>query len=506
MHPLLGRSALLLLLLLASVAGTVAAEDPPSVTGYSLVVQAPPEKSVVGHEPGWHSRALEPLAVVGPARREAEKALDALAAANRRADGPHRVGIVRKDLRIPVAFGGPLPKAATVPGRLLHLSEGSLWSGRVRVGEAWAVRLRLDEVALPAGSQIWVRSDAGGRDGQPLTLGPFGPGDLDAAGGLWLPAAPGPEVALEVHVPDPGGASFVLGEVGEILHPDAPERCGLTEVESTTDDWTACRIDATCTTTATFGAIENVRQAVVKLLWPIGDGTFGGCSGGLLADEEQSGTPYVLTANHCFATQEEASGLTTYFDYRTETCNGAEPNFWAMPQVSGSTLLATAVENDSTLVRLSGLPAGEVYFLGWTAERPEANELLHTVTHPASRPQSYASSHYFPQGETRVCGTAYDSERDLWHLSTAFEGSTYFGSSGGVVVLDRQGGLVVGSITGVCFNVLDWCDGSTFDNLFGSFEHTATLAEPWLGSDGSVQLIFEDGFESGDASKWTQIP
>ena len=223
------------------------------------------------------------------------------------------------------------------------------------------------------------------------------------------------------------------------------------------------------------------------------------CTGALIADQGQTGTPYLLTANHCFDNQASATSLTAYFDYRTDACNGTTPSLSSVPSVPGATLLATGVESDFTLVQLSALPSGTNHFLGWTATRPSEGAVLHRVSHSAGLPQHYDSSVYF--GAVGGVGCT-QLPRDQFHYSTRLEGSNTGGSSGGPTVLDQNGGQIVGQINGICFlGAFDDCVADSFDQMDGSFEWTAQQVTPWLGTEPGAS-IFADGFESGDTSSW----
>lgn len=514
------RRIAFLLLLAAFLAGSGSAQD---VSGYRIHVAKTRLASAVGVAPGHRTGSLRPLVTFAPAVVGAPDRLEELVEHNAIDGGAARVGFVRGRADASYAFDGHSASKDAGTSRIERFATGAVFSARVRVEEAWAVRIRLDSVVLPSDAQIWVVAEADGTRTEPLVLGPFGRQLRDETGGIWLPPAPGPEVTVEVHVPRTvsraaSTASFVVTDIAELFDLEDPwlrEEIRRTARPARLEgalagpkgvfggDWESCRIDATCIETSEFDAIDNVREAVARITF-MEDGVGYACTATLLADELYTGTPYLLTANHCFSTAASAASLTAYFDFRTNDCDGTAPSLFELPQVSGSTLLVTAPENDLTLVELSGLPSGDVHFMGWTPERPVHGELMHSVTHPGGKPQTWASSTYIAEGQPSICGNAFS--RDLYHLSTRLQGTTYFGSSGGAQILDRDGGLVVGQIRGACFkDSFDFCDGSTYANLTGSFEHNHPLVRPWLGDEPGQPLsddIFADGFESGDVSAW----
>jgi hypothetical protein len=116
------------------------------------------------------------------------------------------------------------------------------------------------------------------------------------------------------------------------------------------------------------------------------------CTGSLLADKANSGTPYFLSAHHCFSTQTVASTLTTKWFYRTSACNAATPNPGIVSSLGGATLLwaksATTtnfknpVGTDTLFVRLNATPPAGVMYLGWTAAKQAISDSVeYTALH-----------------------------------------------------------------------------------------------------------------------------
>ena len=110
-------------------------------------------------------------------------------------------------------FERSLPKALLVvlpkkePGtKLEHFGGGVLarsadddavvWGLALRVEQAWRMRIRLGDVRLPKDAQMWVYGENG------ETVGPFGAELLGPDGTLWTPSVGGPEIRLEISVPD----------------------------------------------------------------------------------------------------------------------------------------------------------------------------------------------------------------------------------------------------------------------------------------------------------------
>lgn len=360
-------------------------------------------------------------------------------------------------------FARPLP----TPLRMLAadaVSAGSsrVWGTRVRVAGAWRLRLHLENVSLPAGTRLWVW----GAGEQPRA---FGLELLGPDGDLWTPSVGGEELFLEAALPHGQTGRLEIREIGELFRGD-----GLRPVF---EPFGECIQDASCFGTNTFDAIAAARKAIAHLEFEDGGDLFV-CSGGLLNDAQSSGTPYLLTANHCFSTQAAASTLEAFWDFRTNSCNGAVPGFNSLPRSNGATLLATGAASDFTFVRLASIPAGRS-FLGWTTNALANGTVLHRLSHPVPDfdvfPQSYSRT--VLSTSTGTCGGA-PRPRYIYALPSL--GGTFGGSSGSPVMI--QGGFVVGQLNGGCGD--DPEDGCAAGNseLDGAFATTFPSIAQFLGT------------------------
>lgn len=428
--------------------------------------------------PELATRALKiaPLERLPPALEGAGEALEALRAWNRRGNLPLRNGFTRplehpRSVRI---TSGDLPARGERPlagGLLIVEGKSVSWLAAIEVEAAHALRARLRVDSLPEGVEVWTRGAAG------EVLGPFGGADVGADGALWLPPVAGPRLAVEVRAPlaavDAGGVlALRIEEVVELVDPGGGEAVLSPKAA------TACEIDGRCVEPATLAVIDDFRHAVARLLFSESGFSFL-CSGALINDSDPStDIPYLLTANHCFSTQEAASSLVATFDYFPATCNGTPPSLGSLPTVSGSTLLATSPQSDFTLVRLSALPAGFNYFLGWTTRLLADGEGLYMLSHPEGRRQAFSASG-FEAIPAFLCTGAPTPD---FLYSHQISGSTLGGSSGAPAIVPENGGQIVGQLLGACLDpsVFDDCDYDTFSEVDGAFRTTFEHVEPWL--------------------------
>lgn len=405
--------------------------------------------------------APPPLRLVQAAaelRRAAEGALDRMDAMTLRN--------LSGSLPVQNGFSRPLPSPVRMRlATAASSTDARVWGTRVRVAGAWRLRLHLEKVSLPAGTRLWVWG--AGEEPRPFGLELLGPD-----GDLWTPSVGGEDMFLEIAVP-----AGLAGETARLEVREVGEIFRLGSLIPAFEPLGGCIQDASCIGTGTFDAIAAARKAVAHLEFEDGGDLFI-CSGGLLNDAPGSGTPYLLTANHCFSNQASASSLEAFWDFQTSSCNGAVPNLNSLPRSNGATLLATGESSDFTFVRLNSVPVGRV-FLGWTTNVLAAGTVLHRLSHPAPDfdpfPQSYSRTTVSTSTDT--CSGA-PRPRYLYALPSL--GGTFGGSSGSPVMI--QGGIVVGQLNGGCGDdPEDGCAAGSSE-IDGAFSSTFPAIAQFLGT------------------------
>ncbi|MEM9291691.1 MAG: trypsin-like peptidase domain-containing protein [Acidobacteriota bacterium] len=329
-------------------------------------------------------------------------------------------------------------------GNTVFSDDQVIWTGSFRSPGATALRLRLDEVDLAANAELYVFGDHG------HVSGPYTTGDItDEAGVLWTNTIVGERISLQVHLPATSveKESRAMFRVGHVAHIGDRYAFGATAP----DQEAFCPWNDSCITNKNCAsvpsAIQPAEDGVAYLLYNIGSSTFL-CSGGLLNDTASSGTPHLLTANHCFDTAASAASLEAYFQWDVGCGSSCGTQFFppgSVPVVNGSTLLATSATTDFTLVQLnSAAPAGST-FLGWTtaAVAFSSGADLYRISHPAGSPQAYSE-----QSVNTTAGTCGTLPRGNFIYSDATLGDSEGGSSGSPVL--NSSGQVVGQLFGSC--------------------------------------------------------
>ena len=217
------------------------------------------------------------------------------------------------------------------------------------------------------------------------------------------------------------------------------------------------------------------------------DGQYGYfCTGFLVNNVREDGTPYFMTANHCISTNSVASTLISYFNYENSTCNSndATPN----QSLAGATLKATSTHSDFTLLELTETPPDsyQPYYAGWdaTGNQPTEGTCIH---HPKGNPKciSIGKNPTSFDGIINWDNTTTTAPNTHWEISFD-KGGTESGSSGSP--LFDQNARVIGQLHG----------GDDSTSFYGKFSlswnynpvSSAQLAH-WLDPDNTGTLILD---------------
>ena len=417
---------------------------------------------------------IAPAATLRAAVEVVPEQIEAVKVWNRQGKLPARNGITRSlGETVSVQFGGLSTKSGLQGRGIQARSENGLtWGTSFRVENAVRLRLHLEDVNIPEGSTMWVYGSAGEARAFDTSL-------IDDKKSLWTPSIYGDTVYLEIEVPAGSApASFRVSEVLELL--SGPKR-------TRGDDEPTCLVgqDVNCQEASEFSVVEQASRAVAFMEFATADGG-GVCSGALITDQQQSGTPYFLTANHCIDNQSSASSLEVLFDYKYLSCVSGNVDF--LDAISGSTLLVTSETSDVTLLRLSSVPANRV-FLGWNADSsvvPNGTR-LHRISHPfpdavdLPEPQTYSRTTVTSGGAT--CSTRPRTNFVYSNETPGGEGGVYGGSSGSAIMLDN--GQIVGQLLGSCGpDPAAGCDRRN-NTLDGAFSVSFNQLRPHLASTGT---------------------
>jgi V8-like Glu-specific endopeptidase len=372
---------------------------------------------------------------------------------------------VTKTLGAFVDLEAPEVGAASTTAQSVHV-----WTGAVRSQGASALRIHFTDFALPEGGELYVYNEHGEAFGPYSGLGLHGNGDF------WSHTITGTTLLVQAHTPV--GAPHGFFTIAEVAHFGAD--FAYAQYRQRSDAKSFCSYNAECVepnngTDDSIAHYSFIQRPYVYI-----------CSGGLIATEPPSSTPYFLTANHCVSRDRIAGTVETYFFYTSS--NGGCSGPVAQHNV-GSSVVATNKTGDFTLLRLDGsAPTGSA-FLGWTTEEVAftGGYDLHRVSHPKGAPQAYSE-----HSVDAVTGTCTSWPRGSWIYSRDTFGATEGGSSGSPVVNSQ--GLVVGQLSGACgYNLNDVCDSASNATVDGAFASYYSQVAPWLAPGGGCTDNDGDG-------------
>ena len=294
-------------------------------------------------------------------------------------------------------------------------SDFQLWRLRINAPGALSLNFGFTGFDLPKGSRLSIYPiDMDGID-DVRGVRIFDEFDNDAHGELWTPVVISDDVIIELLVPTVSRHDFTLelGAInsgyrffGEDLF-DKSGSCNVDVVCSEGDDWRS--------EISTVGVIST------------GGSTF--CTGSMLNNTAEDGTPYFLTANHCGINTSNDQSLVVYWNFQSPTC-GQHGGGSLSQFMTGSTHLASSAASDFTLVLMDDPvdPDHGVTFAGWDRSTNDPTAAI-AIHHPATDEKSI-SFEYDPTSTTAYLDTAIPGDGSHIRITDWDLGTTEPGSSG----------------------------------------------------------------------------
>ncbi len=207
------------------------------------------------------------------------------------------------------------------------------------------------------------------------------------------------------------------------------------------------------------------------------------CSGALVNNTANDGTPYFLTANHCLG---NPSNWVYLFNHESASCDGTSGP--VLETISSGTLVANNSNSDFALIRLSESPpeSYDVQYAGW--DRTDTETVLGAV------------GIHHPRGDVKKIsieeGTPYHSFTDgseVWYIDDWEKGVTEGGSSGSPLFDHNH--RIIGQLLGG-FAFCEGEDNNGQSDWYGRFgvswdgESADTRLKDWLdpSNEGSFVL------------------
>ena len=323
-----------------------------------------------------------------------------------------------------------------------------VWRLRIHSPGALSLGLELDRFQLPEGGRLFVYDPEG-----ETVLGAFTAENHLASGAFAVQPLAGDALVLEYEQPADtvGEPELVLGRV---IH-DYADLLGTLRSDAASAWAGGCQVDPACPEAAPY---QDIRRAVVMLLQGGGQ-----CSGVLLNNTSEDGTPYFYTANHCG----NFANVVCVFGYERTGCGTGTSS--QANTISGATLLRSSSQFDGQLYELSGPPpeSYEPFYAGWD-RRGNPPGPAPNFSHPAGQPKKLALDQDAP-----VHGGSFWNVH--WEL-----GLLQGGSSGSPLFNGEQ--RVIG--TACCVSNFTCGSQTASFGRFNGFWNNFDLA-PWLDPIGT---------------------
>jgi|GEM_PF-4185011 hypothetical protein len=216
---------------------------------------------------------------------------------------------------------------------------------------------------------------------------------------------------------------------------------------------------------------------------------YGFCTGTVLNNTQQDGTPYFLTANHCFYTKTDIFDWLILFNYETDNCNddGSYLSYGLVfNSIFGGEVLSRdedcSPHSDYALIKLNVSPkklaSYNVVYAGWERDEDKIKGSPYTVCihHPAGDVKKISISRHTPIFTNRPLlslaegcpGNYPNSIGTYWRMKWS-EGITEEGSSG--APLFNSDHKVIGQLLGGDSDCGDYFYGDYFGRFSYSYNH-----------------------------------
>jgi lysyl endopeptidase len=341
-----------------------------------------------------------------------------------------------------------------------HLSNGDrVWQLAIHCPGALSINLVFDQYELPAGARVFVHNGAEHRGAFTSASSPKRPS---------LAVAPLPGEHMVVEYQEPKG---VAGEgklhIGSVTH---GYRSVFNEQKAFGQSG-SCNVNTIC---PLGNAYQDQISSVARI---ISNGDW--CTGQLINNASNDGTPYFLTANHCI--NSNVGNWVFMFNWESPTCSPTT-NSSDDQTLSGADVLVQGNNADHALLLLDVTPPSsyDVFYTGWDKSgNPSSNSVA--IHHPRGDIKKISLD------EGQVSATTWGApSAAVWRVASWEDGTTEPSSSGSG--LWNPEGLLFGTLyggTASCSN--------NINDYYGRFSVAYPFMDQWLGDPGPDGKL--SGFE-----------
>jgi PKD repeat protein len=331
-----------------------------------------------------------------------------------------------------------------------EVDNGSIWRYKLIADSAKSLKLLFSKFNIPQGASLFVyNSDYS------VVYGAYTRANVTPDSTFAIADFPGNELTIEYY--EPSSAAFsgtvMLSKVSQAYR-------DLKEVMSTiTTAEDSLYVDVNC------GGLDwQVHKHAICRYSFAEDSSSYLCSGSLINNVNNDGTPYFLTAHHCVSSSVVAQTVVAYFNYETKACGLAAKTNYKKMTLSGATLVTTGTGSDYTLLRFTSTPpaAYQPYYAGWDLtnsatgtvgiHHPEG--LKKKISFDYDAPTTFDGVISWNNGNDSPANTHWKVSFDKGHVGGGSSGSPLF----------NQNKRIIGQLHG----------GGTVDNYYGKLNYSWT--------------------------------
>lgn len=363
-------------------------------------------------------------------------------------------------------------------GKWQRTNNGFLWTCGITGNNALSLNFILDRFSLPEGAVFWLSTAS-----DSIAAGPYSGLHNNNERMLGTGLVLGDSCILNLWVPS-AMAHFELNVAEVVYGYRLPERFNqdmnpIRVLEQSGD----CHYDVLCPDAA--GWVNQIRSVAMIL-----SGGNGFCTGALVNNTSQDGTPYLLTANHCVTGSPATMVFRFNWNSSVAVCGTTGTSLDNGPpydEINGAILRSSSGNSDFALLELNQIPplSYQVYYSGWDNTDNLVSQVV-AIHHPSGDVKKISFD------DDAVTKTTW-SGAQCWMVNQWEKGVTESGSSGSP--LFNSSGQIIGQLFGGAAD----CSGTTGN---GQPDYFGRFGISWNnGSVASARLLdWLDPFSSGMSS------
>lgn len=342
-----------------------------------------------------------------------------------------------------------------------------IWQLSIECPGAYSINFEFHDYVVPQGARVFVYNEEG------EYLGAFTQESSGGQHSMGVTQIGGERITIEYHEPASvaGTGSLRIGQVTHAYRDVLGKMRGL-------GDSGSCNRNVICPQ-------GDLWRDQIRSVAMITVGGSGMCTGQLINNCENDGTPYFLTANHCVFGS--VSNWVFRFNWESPQC-GQNMNGPTNQTVSGSSLKVQSATSDVALLELNAVPPASynVFYSGW--DRSNTPAPVVAIHHPSGDIKKISHEDQPVTGTNQNGGTS--GSLNYWEVAAWDDGTTEGGSSGSGI-WNQTNGLLIGQLWGgqasCSFN---------FNDYYGKFSVSYPVLEPWLGNCGNQLVGWPDSSTS----------